>query len=355
MLSNLPGNIRERYEYNRAPNRLTGEALGNQSIDILCTTYTGKMIDETWIEEAKKSGDKTICIEYQGEGHFRPRFVRPKDYSSNPEDGVLYWATEICKDILSQYDEYASKIKSRWFKDDMTEDMIKASFEKYYKDLTGAIFSETYSEFNPFIVDFDSFKNRTSLQEADGTQDNKANFISSDGRTDVEIMQYLYAMLIQIYGIPPEGKTIIPPGFIMKRESKSGNKEKMLSRVYPSKKAGYKINYILSMHRFSEEIHTIGQKVSDKDKSNLIKGRDWSLLYILPPESLQTTTEEDFKDTQLLANPSSFVFRWDSSQQDAILSTIKNYLAKPTGQLSENSLFRSIVKELFDDNNFQLS
>jgi hypothetical protein len=163
-------------------------------------------------------------------------------------------------------------------------------------------------------------------------------------------------MLIQIYNLPIKGETEIPQGFILKRGNKRGsNKERALSRVYPAKKAGYTINYVLSMHRFSEEIHTIGQKVSDKDKSNLIKGRNWSLLYILPPESLQTTTEEDFKDTQELANPSSFVFRWDTGNQEAILSTIKNYLAKPAKQLSENSLFRSIVKELFDDNNFQLN
>lgn len=354
LISNLPGTIKERYEYNRAPNKLDN-SLGNQSVDILCTTYTGKMVDETWIEKAENAGDKTLCVEYQGEGHFRPRFVRPKDYSNNPEDGVLYWATEIFKDIMSQYDEYASKIKSRWFKDDMTEDMIKTSFEKYYKDLTGVVFKETYLQFNPFLTELDTFRGETTLKEAKDVQADEDIFILPNGRTNIEIIQYLYAMLLQIYNLPIKEETEIPPGFILKRGNKRGNKERALSRVYPAKKAGYTINYVLSMHRFSEEIHTIGQKVSDKDKSNLIKERNWSLLYILPTESLQTTTEEDFKDTQQLANPSSFVFRWDTDNQETILSTIKNYLAKPAKQLSENSLFRSIVKELFDDNNFQLS
>jgi hypothetical protein len=130
-----------------------------------------------------------------------------------------------------------------------------------------------------------------------------------------------------------------------------------LLKMYPKKELGYEISFLGSPNRFYEEINAQIRKITDERKSSVIKKRGWAGLYILPSFKNNTVSNEDVEFTQQLANPSSFVFQWDETEKNNILASIMGYLGEPkvNKETSEESLFESIIRELFSDNNFQLN
>ena len=345
LLSNLPQDINVIYEYNRQPNQVD-PSLGNLSIDIVCEG---------------RNGNPIVCIEYQGEQHYRGRYVSPKDESNDDKDGgILYEYTRMKDSILETYeknsDEYEQramtlKIRkpskqedengSRFLPPYIKDELIKTAYEKEYSRLTGLDFEKTWREYNPFVSD-------DTKEMNEGKKKKKLQFANPKE----EWICYIYAILLQYFKIQITPDMMIPKGLVLKMDTK-----KFLCEVYPG--ADYVLPFLGSPNRFSNEIHAACQKKSDIDKSRIIKNHRWPFLCVLPSAELQTVTEEDFKYTsEVLANPKGEVYEWgvDNAVRDYLLQGVKKYFTN-TGNIGgtmiqEETLFQNIVRELVSDNSF---
>ena len=122
--------------------------------------------------------------------------------------------------------------------------------------------------------------------------------------------------------------------------------------IYGKVSLNSSIPYLGSPKRYVEELHVYHQKISDKEKSDLLKSRNWAISYIVPGGN--SITQEDFDEIKSLANPEGAVFRWKDSEKENIL----NFLGKlgiPVlkKEMVGKSLFEEIVKELLHGNSLQ--
>lgn len=360
LLANLPNGYNNTWEYNRT--KKIDKALGDQSIDILYTTYNGDLENPNWFDLAKEQNDKVLSIEYQGEGHCRPSFIKPSDESVNENDGVIYWWTKIKLEFLKKFKDELTRYQEKLLRrkdlvsDKLVSTNLKEVYESIFEMLVGKPFLEVYDIFNPFKITLDEFKRKTHLNEiADVLPDEYIKATSPEH----EVVQTIYALLLQYNGIHYTKNTGIPNGFKFVKTYDEAMKQQTISllKMYPKKELGYEISFLGSPNRFYEEINAQIRKITDERKSSVIKKRGWAGLYILPSFKNNTVSNEDVEFTQQLANPSSFVFQWDETEKNNILASIMGYLGEPkvNKETSEESLFESIIRELFSDNNFQLN
>jgi hypothetical protein len=307
--ANTNPEIKWIYEYNRKTQE--DKELNPKSIDILC-----------------EYGSKKAAFEYQGEQHFRPQGVTPKDEIENAKESpnVKFFNSlknEIFKEYLKQHES------GKWEIEEIYNPIFLEAYENSFKDLVGLPFMDVYKgemSRSGYLTSLPAYRNLVSESARDRQRD----------MTD--IIRYTFCLLCRWYGLK------LPVKFQNTTVSEN---------VFKRPKLKTDAVYLGSPWRFKQELHVYFGKISDKEKADLIKKRGWAAAYILPPEG--RVSGADITYTKTLANPNNAVFTWTDGDKQNILNfaedigipVIKREEERPT------DLFEQIVKEILRNYNLQ--
>ena len=311
------------YEYNRGKGNKVDSELGNKSIDIMCR-YGNNL-------------RKIACFEYQGEQHFRPRGVTPLDEDANIPALALF--NQIKNKILNGCIEATRGAMgaTKWEDKSVYDNVIRSVYEETFNNLITKNLGGTYNGFDDMY----------QVAMKDGTLRNvlrpRVNEAVTDRYVgDEELIVYMFCLLCMWNGRQ------LPAAY---RELRIGKD------VYSQKtKLNSDIIFLASPERFVQELHVYYSKISDSEKSMLIKSRNWPIAYILPPGN--SVTNEDVEETSRLANPEGSVFRWNKEGESKILGFAESIgIPIVYGEEEEDAetttLFEQIIRELLDGGNLQ--
>ena len=311
-----PNSSEWEYEFNRGKkeNRVDNE-LGNQSIDIMCHYGDSK--------------EKTACFEYEGEQHFHPMSVRPNDVLVNTYAVRFY--NELKNNILNRYIEafQQSGSENKWESIDVYDSIMKEEYHNSFNKLAGVPFKKAYD----MVFKGYNLKTLSNLNYSK----NRLNEAAADRDYTVdELLAYMFVLLCNWENLR------LPDRYAHLN----------FPNIYGKVSLNSSIPYLGSPKRYVEELHVYHQKISDKQKSDILKSRNWVISYIVPGGN--SITQEDFDEIKPLANPEGAVFRWRDDEKESILNFMKEIgipvIEKET--ISE-SLFEEIVKELLRDSSLQ--
>ena len=313
-----PGTADWIYEYNRKTQ--SDQELNPKSIDILCR-YDGKV----------------AAFEYQGEQHFRPEGVTPKDEIENAKDSPnVKLFNELKNNILSQYlkaheEKKLSdpKFNNKWETAEIYEPIMREAYEKSFEQLIGMPFMEVYER----------EMRRAGYMKTIPTYKKMISESAFDRQRDItDIINYTFCLLCHWHKLP------LPGNF---------KNAALIKDIFVKPKMRTDAVYLGSPWRFKQELHIYFGKISDKEKADLIKKRGWAAAYILPPAG--RISPEDVTLTRQFANPSNAVFEWTNKDNDRqkILDFAKNIGIKIYEKEEDNALFEEIFKELSKEYNPQ--
>jgi hypothetical protein len=131
---------------------------------------------------------------------------------------------------------------------------------------------------------------------------------------------------------------------------------KIGSDVYSEKKGlNSDIIFLASPYRFVQEIHVYCGKISDREKSMLIKSRNWPIAYVLPPGG--SVTNKDVEETISLANPEGSVFRWNDEGKPKLLGFVESIgipiVHNEEEDTEATTLFEQIIREVLGGGSLQ--
>lgn len=307
--ANTNPEIKWIYEYNRKTQE--DKELNPKSIDILC-----------------EYGSKKAAFEYQGEQHFRPQGVTPKDEIENAEESPNVKLFNSLKNEI--FKEYLKQHKSgKWEVEEIYNPIFLEAYENSFKELVGLPFMDVYKgemSRSGYLSSLPAYRNLISESARDRQRD------------VTDIIRYTFCLLCRWHGLK------LPAKFQNTTVSEN---------VFKRPKLKTDAVYLGSPWRFKQELHVYFGKISDKEKADLIKKRGWAAAYILPPEG--RVSGADFTFTKTLANPSNAVFTWTDGDKQNILNfaeeigipVIKREEERPT------DLFEQIVKETLRNYNLQ--
>ena len=314
------------YEYNREEGKVDKE-LGNRSIDIMCR-YGNNL-------------NRIACFEYQGEQHFRPWGVTPLDEDANVPTIAIF--NEIKNKILNAYISSTRGVRgaTRWEDKTIYDQIMKDVYEETFRNLIQKNFGGTYR----------GFEDMYQVAMRDGTLRNVLRPSMNEAVTDryvgdEELIIYMFCLLCMW------NRMELPAAY---RNLKIG------ADVYSEKKGlNSDIIFLASPYRFVQELHVYCGKISDREKSMLIKSRNWPIAYILPAGS--SVTNRDVEETFSLANPEGSVFRWNNEGKSKLLGFAES-IGIPIAHAEEEemgeentettTLFEQIIREVLDGGSLQ--
>ena len=311
-----PNSSEWKYEFNRGKkeNRVDNE-LGNQSIDIMCHYGDSK--------------EKTACFEYEGEQHFRPRSVRPNDVLVDTFAVRFY--NELKNNILNRYIEafQHSGSENKWESIDVYDSIMKEEYNNSFNKLAGVPFKKAYD----MVFKGYNLKTLSNLNYSK----NRLNEAAADRDYTVdELLAYMFVLLCNWENLR------LPDRYAHLN----------FPNIYGKVSLNSSIPYLGSPKRYVEELHVYHQKISDKQKSDILKSRNWVISYIVPGGN--SITQEDFDEIKPLANPEGAVFRWRDDEKESILNFMKEIgIPVIENETISESLFEEIVKELLRGNSLQ--
>lgn len=311
-----PGTADWIYEYNRKTQE--DRELDKKSIDILC-----------------KYGGNTAVFEYQGEQHFRPYGITPKDEiedaATSPNVKIFNdLKNEILNEYIKEHNKKAEKdpnFKNKWSVAEIYEPIMLKAYENSFEKLVGSKFIDIYNremQRSGYLRSMPSYKKVVTESKFDRQRD------------ITDIIRYEFCLLCYWRKLP------LPEEFI----TYTGNKD-----IFKQPKMGTDIIYLGSPWRFKEELHVYFGKISDRDKAELIKKRGWPAAYILP--KISKVSSDDVALTKEFANPPGAVFEWSDKGKQKILDFAKRIGIQIEEESKDNALFEEIIKEFFNEYNPQ--
>lgn len=243
----------------------------------------------------------------------------------------------IIDEYLKRHNERTTSNKkstAKWEIAEIYMPVIMETFEKKFGEMVGESFSDVYHreiKRAGYLSQMPQY--RKLLKEAQKDRD----------RNKAEIVKYMFCVLCRYNGLP------LPIKF---------KKSTVSVDVFEQPKLETDIVYLASPYRFRQELHVYFSKISDADKSDLIKRRGWAAIYITPP--IGRISNDDIKFTKTLANPSDAVFEWTDGNKQKILDFAKQIGIpvqeeeipdQETDEINENMLFKEIISEIIRDYN----
>lgn len=289
LIGNSSKDVKWTYEYNRS--KKTDTDLVGKSIDILGQTNSN-----------------TFCFEYQGEQHYRPISVTYNEYAEFP------FFTRMREYILTECGFIQKTVGGTKFfsgpENSNAERMseIKKIIIGAYKKFSGELSKSMAGEFNI------SSRLNEAFSEL-GKINKKSKF-----ENDAQLLSYFQRVL----------------------------EESTTSDVFETPPMEDVVPYLGSPRRFLDEVKTAQDMGRDIEKREIIRRKEklgWVLSYIIP----RGATDDEKKYTEELAGNENLVFQWNNEGKEKLLGFMQQNKILADGILEENTLFREIINELFND------